>query len=354
MPRSISVDPKETGRVPVVDVARRLRAIEPELVAASSRVIASGRLLLGEETSAFEAEFAAFAGRRFAVAVASGTEALRLTLAALGVGPGDEVIVPALTAVPTVAAVCSAGAVPVPVDVDPETATMDFAAAEAAVTTATRAAIVVHLYGRPAPLPDLGVPVVEDAAHAHGALDGQPAGAAAAYSFYPTKNLGGIGDGGAVVTDDPGLDERIRSLRAHGARPGYVHVAIAGNSRMSEIEAAALRIGLRDLRERNDRRRAVAAAYRRAAPDLGWQADHDDHVFHLCVARPGDRDRWRAEASFQTALHYPLAITQQPAYRRFVRNPCPEAERWAAECVTLPCFPELTDEEMRGVCQALV
>ena len=353
MSRPLSVEPQETGRVPVVDVARRLRAIETDLAAASSRVVAGGRLLLGEETAAFEAEFAAFAGRRFAAAVASGTEALRLTLTALGVGPGDEVIVPALTAVPTVAAVCAAGAVPVPVDVDPETAAIDPAAAEAALTPATRAVIVVHLYGRPAPLPDLGVPVIEDAAHAHGALDGQPAGAAAAYSFYPTKNLGGIGDGGAVVTDDPVLDERVRLLRTHGARPGYVHVEIAGNSRMSEIEAAALRIGLRDLRERNVRRREIASAYRRAAPDLGWQADHEGHVFHLCVARPGDRDRWRAEAPFETALHYPLAITQQPAYRPFVRHPCPRAERWAAECVTLPCFPELTDDEVRGVCQAL-
>ncbi len=231
-------------RIPVVDLARRAAALEPELSEAVARVVRSGRYLLGPETEAFEAEFAAFVGRRHAVAVASGTDALRLALVALGVGPGDEVIVPAFTAVPTAAAVCLTGATPRFADVDPDTAAIDLESAAAAVTDRTRAVIPVHLYGRPAPIPDLGVPVLEDAAQAHGAADPASGSAACAYSFYPTKNLGGIGDGGAVVTDDDELAAAVRLLRVHGLTEGYEHVRISTNSRLSEIEAAALRVGL--------------------------------------------------------------------------------------------------------------
>src|SRR5262245_16071990 len=204
------------SRIPVVDLARRTAALEPELSEAIARVLARSVFLLGPETEAFEAELAAFCGRRHAVAVASGTEALRLALVAMEVGAGHEVIVPAMTAVPTAAAVRAAGAAPVFADIDPETAMLDAVAAARAVTERTRAVIPVHLYGRPAEIPDLGVPVLEDAAQAHGALDAAAPSAAAAYSFYPTKNLGGIGDGGAVVTDDDDLAARVRSLRRHG------------------------------------------------------------------------------------------------------------------------------------------
>ena len=175
----------------------------------------------------------------------------------------------------------------------------------------------------------------------------------AAYSFYPTKNLGGIGDGGAVVTDDPELAERARLLRRHGAEEGYVHRVVAGNSRMSELEAAALRIGLRSLQAGNRRRGEIAAAYRQAAPGLRWQAGHERHAYHLCVARTAEREQFRRRMPFETAVHYPLAITQQPAYLGFARHACPQAERWAAECVTLPCFPELTDQEVESVAEAL-
>lgn len=343
----------ESTTIPVADVGRRLRSMEPELSEVLERVVRSGRVLLGAELEAFEAEFAAFCGRRHAAGVASGTDAIRLTLTALGVGPGDEVIVPAFTAVPTIAAVCLTGATAVPVDVDPDTAAIDPVAAHDAVTPRTRAVVVVHLYGRPAPLPDLGVPIVEDAAHAHGALDGQGGGVAAAYSFYPTKNLGGIGDGGAVVTDDPSLDARIRLLRRHGAGDGYVHSLVAGNSRMSELEAGVLRIGLRRLPAWNRRRREIADAFRTAAPTMRWHADHSRHVNHLCVARVPDREAFRARVPFQTAVHYPLALTQQPAYAHLRRAACPNAERWAAECVTLPCFPELTEREVETVCRTL-
>jgi dTDP-4-amino-4,6-dideoxygalactose transaminase len=342
-----------TARPPVVDLARRAASLQPDLSAAVERVLGSGWFLLGPETEAFEAEFAGFCGRRHAVAVASGTEALRLALRALGVGIGDEVVVPAFTAVPTAAAVCATGAAPVFADVERDTAMLDPQHAAAAVTERTRAVIPVHLYGRPAAAPDLGAMVLEDAAQAHGALDPKTASVAAVYSFYPTKNLGGIGDGGAVVTDDGDLAAQIRLLRAHGLTSDYEHTAVTGNSRLSEIEAAALRLALPRLPEWNARRRLIARAYREAAPEMRWQAPHERHVYHLCVARIDDRDAFRARMPFGTALHYPRALTQQPAYRHFVRDPCPEAESWAAECVSLPCFPEMTDDEIEIVCRAL-
>jgi dTDP-3-amino-3,4,6-trideoxy-alpha-D-glucose transaminase len=344
---------QRTRRVPFLDLARRIAALQPDLGDVVDRVLRSGRLLLGPETEAFEAEFAAFGGRHHAVAVASGTEALRLVFAARGIGLGDEVIVPALTAVPTAAAVCAVGATPVFVDVDDETAGIDAESAAAAVTDRTRAVVPVHLYGRPVPVPALGVPIVEDAAQAHGALDPAVPSIAACYSFYPTKNLGGIGDGGAVVTDDADLAARVRLLRAHGLRDGYVHTEIATNARISEVEAAALRLGLGRLAVGNSRRREIAARYRDAAPHLRWQAPHHRHVYHLCVVRVTDRDAFRAAMPCETALHYPRALTQQPAYRRFVRQACPRAEAWAAECVSLPCYPELTDDEVEDVCRSL-
>jgi dTDP-4-amino-4,6-dideoxygalactose transaminase len=341
------------ARIPVVDLARRAAALEPGLGEAVARVVRSGAYLFGPELEAFERELAASVGRAHAVGVSSGTDALRLALVALGVAPGDEVLVPAFTAVPTAAAVCAAGGVPVFVDVEPATATIDGASARAAVTERTRAVIPVHLYGRPAPLPDLGFPVLEDAAQAFGAVDPASSSAAVAYSFYPTKNLGGITDGGAVVTDDDDLAARVRLLRAHGHTGDYVHTVVSTNARLSDVAAAALRVGLPRVAADNARRREIVARYRAAAPGLGWQADHPRHVYHLAVARVPDRDDVRRRLPFDTGVHYPRALTQQPAYRQFVRSPCPEAERWAAECISFPCFPELTDDEIEAVCRAI-
>jgi len=338
--------------VEFLDLSRRTAAMAPQLSAAIERVLDSGVVLWGPELDGFEREWAQFTGRSHAIAVASGTEALRLSLTALGIEAGDEVIMPAFTAVPTAAAVCAAGGTPVPVDVDPDTATLDPAAAEAAVTERTRAAIVVHLYGRPSELPQLEVPVIEDAAHAHGALGGR-GGIAAAYSFYPTKNLGGIGDGGAIVTDDDAIAERLRRLRAHGQADDGRFEEIATNSRISEIEAAALRIGLCELEDGNRRRAEIAAAYRAAAPELRWQPHHPRHAYHLCVARPPDRDEFRARMPFDCPVHYPRTVIDEPAYAGFRRGDVPAAEAWAAECVSLPCYPELTDEEVERVCAAL-
>jgi dTDP-3-amino-3,4,6-trideoxy-alpha-D-glucose transaminase len=339
------------GAIRFLDLRRRMRILAPQLQEAIGRVLDSGRLLDGPELDGFEREWAAYTGRRFAVGVASGTDALSLALAALDVGAGDEVIVPAFTAVPTFAAVCRTGATPVAADVDRETAGLDPEAAAAAVTPRTRAVIVVHLYGRPMPLPDLGLPVIEDAAQAHGAVRGS-GGLAAAYSFYPTKNLGGIGDGGAVVTDDEGLARRVARLRAHG-RSGDSHDEIAGNSRLSELEAAALRVALPSLESGNARRAEIAAAYRDAAPSLRWQREHHAHAHHLCVTRVEEREAFRARMPFETAIHYPRAVTDEPAYRRFGRSDLPEARAWASECVSLPCNPELTREEVDRVCAAL-
>jgi dTDP-3-amino-3,4,6-trideoxy-alpha-D-glucose transaminase len=349
----VTPDDPPAPRLPVVDLARRAAALEPELGDAVARVLRSGAYLFGPELDAFERELAAATGRAHAVGVASGTDALRLALVALGIGHGDEVVVPALTAVPTAAAVCATGAVPVFADVDAATATLDEPSARAACTDRTRAVIPVHLYGRPAVSPDLGVPVVEDAAQAFGALDGGSGSAAVACSFYPTKNLGGITDGGAVLTDDDDTAERLRLLRAHGHAGDYVHTVVSTNSRLSDVAAAALRVGLPRVEAQNRRRREIAARYRVAAPDLGWQTDHPAHAYHLCVARVPDRDAFRSRLPFATGVHYPRALTQQPAYAQFVRSACPEAEAWAAECVSFPCFPEMTDDEIEAVCRAI-
>jgi dTDP-4-amino-4,6-dideoxygalactose transaminase len=344
--------------VPIIDLTRRHASHVSEFLAAVERVLRSGTVLMGPELDACEHELALLLGHRHTVCVSSGASALQLALRAVGVTPGDEVIVPAFTAVPTAAAVCALGATPVLVDVDASTAAIDPSHAADAVTTRTRAIVPVHLYGRPidvAPLVALGIPVVEDAAQAHGALR-SISGAAAVYSFYPTKNLGGIGDGGAVATDDESIAGAVRRLRVHGMAEQYVHVDISQNFRMSEVEAAFIRLQLARLDVDNSRRRAIARHYRQGAPDLRWHADHPDHVFHLCVARVAERDRVRDEldaVGIQTAVHYPLALTQQPAYRSMTTRPCPIAEAWAAEALTVPCAPELTDEEVETVASAL-
>ena len=345
--------------IPVVDLKRRLARHEPAYLEAVSRVLRSGTLLLGPELAAFEAEAAAALGDEVLVGVSSGAAAIQLALEALGIGTGDEVIVPAFTAVPTASAVAATGAVPVPVDVDADTATIDPRRAGEAITGRTKAIIPVHLYGRPVdldPLSEFGVPVVEDAAQAHGATGSNTGSVATAYSFYPTKNLGGIGDGGAVGTNDPDLADTIRRRRTHGMTEQYVHVDVSQNFRMSELEAAWLRLQLVELDTATRRRRAIARHYREMAPQLRWQTDHPDHVFHLCVVRVSDRSAARAQledAGVSTAIHYPLAITQQPAYSGLDGPPCPEAERWAAECLSVPCFPALTDVEVDAVGRAL-
>lgn len=291
-----------------------------------------------------------------AVAVSSGAAAIQLSLAALGVGVGDEVIIPAFTAVPTASAVAALGAVPVCVDVLADSACIDPAAVEAARTDRTKAVVVVHLYGLPADLPQTDLAIVEDAAQAQGAIFDHARSAAVTYSFYPTKNLGGIGDGGAVVTADADLAAQVRMRRTHGMTEQYIHEVVSQNFRISELEAAWLLLSFDELQAGNERRRSIAAAYRTAAPGLRWQRPHPDHVYHLCVFRSDRRDEVRSQLhqrEVATAVHYPLAITRQPAYVDIARSVCPQAEGWARECISVPCFPELTDEEVQTVASAL-
>ena len=345
--------------VPLIDLSRRMARHSAEFLPIVGEIMAGGNILLGSRTADFETSFAAFAGGKHGVAVSSGASALQLSLAALGIGEGDEVIVPAMTAVPTASSVCAVGARPIFVDVDQNTAAIDVDQVRAALTPRTRAVIVVHLYGRPATdvatLMMLGIPVIEDCAQSHGATFGI-SGTIAAYSFYPTKNLGGIGDGGMVVTDNDEMVEQLRRLRVHGQSAQYVHVDISQNHRMSEIEAGWLELTLPFLAADNRRRHAIVSRYRAAAPHLTWQSRHENHVYHLAVVRVEDRESFREslnDRGVATGIHYPLALTQQPALKKFTTRECPQAEAWAAECVSLPCFPELTDTEVETVCDVL-
>jgi len=342
--------------VPVVDLSRRGQRFATEFARTAERIAAGGSFLLGAELSAFEAEFSTWVGAQHCVAVSSGASALQLALTACGIGTGDEVLVPAFTAVPTASAVVAVGALPRAIDVDSGTACITTESVERGRTAQTKAVVVVHLYGYPAEIPDTELLVIEDAAQAHGALCDPGRSAATAYSFYPTKNLGGIGDGGAIVTERVELDQRLRLLRSHGMTSQYVHELVSQNFRMSELEAAWLRLALTELSDDVERRRRIVKAYRNAAPHLRWQSGHARHAYHLAVFRSLNRDDARAQldsSGVATAVHYPLAITQQPAYRAHAHGPCPQAERWAAECISVPCFPEMTAAEVEHVCAAL-
>ncbi len=349
--------------LPVVDLSRRGARYADAFAADACRIATSGQFLLGPELDALERELATYVGARFAVGVASGAGALQLALESAGIGRGDDVLIPGFTAVPTASAVLAAGARPVLVDVDADTACVTPAAIAAARTPATRAAIVVHLYGYIADLPTRlsegpdDLIVIEDVAQATGAHRGPLTSTAAAYSFYPTKNLGGIGDGGAVLTDDETIAAAVRRRRVHGMTELYRHEDVSQNFRMSELESAWLRLALPGLDDDVRARRRIAATYRSAAPHLRWQQSQEEHGYHLCVFRSREReaDRGRlADAGVGTAIHYPAALTQQPAYRAmFAGSHCPESEAWARECVSVPCFPEMTDDEIALVADAL-
>jgi dTDP-3-amino-3,4,6-trideoxy-alpha-D-glucose transaminase len=359
--------------LPVTDLSRAHAAIRPELEAAVRRVLDSNRFILGPEVEAFEQAFAAACGTRFAVACGSGTDAITLTLRAFGVGAGDEVIVPALTAAPTAAAVVAAGATPVFADVDAATRTLDPVAAAAAVTPRTRALLPVHLYGRPADMDALGalarrhgLCLIEDAAQAHGARwRGRPAGAlgaAACFSFYPTKNLGALGDAGAVTTDDPALVARLQRLRDLGQSARYRHEEHSTHSRMDALQAALLAAKLPHLERWNADRRAQAARYRAllaGAPVRLPPPDGDaEPCWHLFVVESDAREEVRARlraAGIGTDVHYPTPVHLQPAYAAYGRGPgsLPVSERLAATVLSLPLFPGLTAAEQARVAAAM-
>ena len=337
---------------------------------AIDRVITRGWFILGPEVEAFESEFASACGARHAIGMGTGTDAIALILRALGIGPGDEVVTSPLSAAFSAIAIQMAGATPVFADVDPVRLTMDPAAAGAAITPRTKAILPVHLYGQAADMRALqevaakhGLAIIEDACQAHLATcNGRPVGSfgvAAAYSFYPTKNLGALGDGGAVTTDDDALAERLRRLRNGGQTRQYRHVEFGVNTRLDEIQAAILRARLARLPGWTDRRRALARAYRdglgAAAIDVPAERD-PGHVYHLFPVLTPRRDAFQAHLKTQgigTLVHYPLAIPQQDAFRGAAGGPWPVAERVAAEVCSIPLNPALTDDEQRRVIAAV-
>lgn len=359
--------------VPAFDLKAQYQQLRGEIDAALGRVLERGVFILGEEVAAFEQEFAAFCGVSQAVGLASGTSALHLGLLACGVGPGDEVITVSHSAVATVAAVEMTGARPVLVDVDPQRYTIDPQAAARALTPRTRALVPVHLYGCPAEMDPLleiarkhDLAVLEDCAQAHGArYRGRPVGsfgAAAAFSFYPTKNLGAFGDGGALVTGDSRLAERVRLLRQYGWEQRYVSSLKGFNSRLDELQAAILRVKLRHLDEWNRRRQALAALYDANLPggDLLPPARPQEavHVYHQYVVRHPARERLREYLlgrGVQTQVHYPLPVHLQPAYTDlgYRRGDLPVSEMAAEQVLSLPIYPELDDDSVRTVCEVL-
>ncbi|GAB1470132.1 DegT/DnrJ/EryC1/StrS family aminotransferase [Chloroflexota bacterium] len=360
--------------IPVIDLHQQYEFLRPELDAVIARVLSSGSYILGAEVSAFEQEFAQYCGVSHAVGVASGTDALQLALMACEIGAGDEVIAPSHTAVATIAAIEQTGASPVLVDIDPARYTLDPAKILPALTTRTRAIIAVHLYGCPADMtPILEIArekklhVIEDASQAHGALiAGRRVGSVgdiAAFSFYPTKNIGAFGDAGAVVTNNSQLAERVKLLRQYGWKERYVSLLKGINSRLDELQAGILRVKLRHSDEWNQRRRQLANVYIHLLAEardvtLPLQPADVEPVYHQFVIRHPRRDALRAhltQQGIQTLVHYPQPVHLQPAYANLGlgRGSLPQSERAADEIVSLPIYPEMSEEQVRRVAQAI-
>ena len=360
-------------QVPFIELKRQYEAYREEIDAAVARVLARGWYILGEEGRAFETEFAAWVGAAHAVGCGSGTDALQLALAAVGVKHGQEVIVPANTCVPTVAAIEGAGAVPVPADVDSHHLTLDPASVEAHITERTGAILPVHLYGHACDMdPLLGLAkkhdlrVIEDCAQAHGArYRDRPCGTmgdAAAFSFYPTKNLGALGDAGCVTTNDADIAARVTQLRNYGQSDRYHHVIQGFNSRMDEIQAAVLRVKLPHLHQANGVRREHAAYYHAHLGGLGlvlpepapW-AWHNYHIYAIRTPHRAELENQLRDHGIGTIQHYPVPIHLQPAYAHlgYREGACPVAERACEEVLSLPIYPELTKEEADTVVRAV-
>jgi dTDP-4-amino-4,6-dideoxygalactose transaminase len=345
-------------RVPFFDMRAEIAAVRADIEAAIARVLDSGVFIGGPEVEAFERELAIVAGGSHGVGVSSGSDALLAILMALGVGPGDEVVTTPLTFFATAGAVARVGARPVFADVDPDTLTLDPRAAASAVTARTRAVIPVHLFGRVAALPAVAVPVVEDAAQSLGAAP--VLGIAAAYSFFPTKNLGAIGDAGAVVSRDPTLADRVALLRGHGARPRYHHVAVGGNFRLDALQAAVLRARLSHLggwtaarRRHSDHYRALFAAAAIPA-ELRLPPPDPTGVWHQFVIRAPRRDSLRdalAASGIGTEIYYPVPLHLQPCFADlgYRAGSFPAAERACSDSLALPIHPALSADARAAV-----
>lgn len=340
------------------DVRLQYESLKSELDQAVGEVLAGGQYILGPSVEAFEQEFAQFCGAADAVGVASGTDALIIALRALGIRTGDEVLVPAVSAAATAMAVVSVGATPVFVDISASDFTMDPESAEQNKTRSTKAAVPVHLYGMPAPLDDLAkklhIPLIEDAAQAHGSAGPWGMcgsfGVAAAFSFYPTKNLGAYGDGGMVVTSEAKIAEQARLLRNYGQREQYSSDIFGVNSRLDELHAAMLRIKLKKLEEWNRKRRQIAARYREGLRDLPltMQAGRGSSNYHLFVVLTPQRDQLRiflASRRVPTLIHYPVPLHVQPAFAQFNRGGLPNAERLSSSVLSLPIHAHMSPED---------
>lgn len=361
-------------RVPFLDLGAASAELDEQLSEALLRVLRSGWYVLGTEVEAFERAWASYVGVQHCVGVANGLDALHLALRAMDVGAGDEVIVPSNTYIATWLAVTHTGATPVPVEPDPTTYNLDPGLIEAAITRRTRVILPVHLYGQAAdmePIVDVahrhGLSVLEDAAQAHGARDrGRRAGSlgdAAAWSFYPGKNLGALGDAGAVTTDDAAMADRLRALRNYGSTRKYINDVIGWNSRLDEVQAAVLTAKLSVLDAWNDRRRTVAGRYLEglAGTDLVLPTvpDRAEPVWHLFVVRTPERDalvRHLADAGIGTLIHYPVPPHLQRAYARLGlgEGAFPVSEAIHREVVSLPMSPHLTDAQVDAVIDAVV
>jgi len=358
--------------IPLVDLKAQYRTIEKEIQDSINQVLQRADFILGEELARFEEDFARFCGTEYSIGCGSGTDALHLACRALGIGPGDEVIMPAFTFVATALGITLSGAKPILVDVDPATSLIDPEKIEDAITPMTRAIIPVHLYGQcvdMAPLRELAkrhnLAIIEDAAQAHGAHDnGTRVGALgdlACFSFYPGKNLGAYGDGGAITTNDETLAEKLQLLRNWGSRKKYHHEEPGLNSRLDTIQAAILRVKLKHLDKWNDRRRALAAEYSQALRELDsvtLTESKGDSVYHLYVIRVNDRDKMLNrlhEAGLQAGIHYPFAVHELNAYKWLGKKTgdFPVAEEWARRCLSLPIYAEMPEDAIYRAAEVL-
>jgi len=350
-------------RVPLLDVNAQNQPLREPILAAIARVMDAGHFILGAEVEAFEKELAGALGVRRAVGLSSGTDALLVALMALGVGPGDEVVTTPLSFYATVGCIVRLGAKPVFADIDPESFNLDARAAAAACGPKTRAVIPVHLFGRAAELPAVSLPIVEDAAQAIGAC--KVTGIASCLSFFPSKNLGCFGDGGALLTDDEGFADKVTILRAHGSKPKYIHHLVGGNFRLDALQAAVLRIKLGRLvdwtatRRRNaDRYRGIFAATAGIPDDLILPGDVPGHIYNQFVIRAPKRDALRGAltaAGIGTEVYYPLALHLQPCFADLGLRPgsFPQAERATAEVLALPIYAELGEVQQAYVVEQI-
>jgi len=367
--------------VPFLDLTRQYRKIKKEIFSATQRVYEKGRFILGEEVSNFEKEFSHYCGVRYGVGVGSGTDALYLALKTAGIGEGDEVVTVANSFLATALAISFTGAKPVFVDIDPKIYTMDPNQLELLLKRQEargsgrkiKAILPVHLYGHPAEMDSImeianryDLVVIEDACQAHGAKYGRKKvgsfGAMGCFSFYPTKNLGGYGDGGMVVTDHKKYDQNLRLLRCYGEREKYQHVLKGHNSRLDEIQAAILRVKLKYLDQWNEVRRRKAKLYTKMLSPLGVVCPSEKkgirHVYHLYTIKTRERDSLRAflkKKGIETLIHYPIPIPLQKAYQElgYRRGDLPLTDQWSQKILSLPIFPEIRECEMEEVAEGI-